>query len=394
VRILFFNQAAAALCGEMNRYVIDVAERLRIAGDKVALVHSRTHKIGYSGTRYVYDNLDKTNGPVAEAKARLEAIVADFNPDVIQIHGVSNIALDRWLPVLAPTVRFIHNHSFYCSGGNMTWQFPRRVCLRRHSHACLIHHIVSRCGPMNGIGNILAFKTVSRRLAALRSLSGIQVATEMMKKNLLTNGFSEEFVTHIPLYAPAPRFAVPKSFGNRRVVLHTGGLVPKKGVRLLATNIHHLPDDVDIVFTGGGPLESWLHRFAHFHNLTGRIRLVGELQPKELDNLHGQATILAMPSMWNEPLGLAGLYAMAHGKPIIAFQSSGIREWMCHGVNGIAVPFGDRAAFIVRLRELLADPALLESMGENGRRQWERKYRPARHVANLREYYSRLTGIT
>jgi glycosyltransferase involved in cell wall biosynthesis len=353
VRILFFNQAAAALCGEMNRYVIDVAERLRIAGDKVALVHSRTHKIGYSGTRYVYDNLDKTNGPVAEAKARLEAIVADFNPDVIQIHGVSNIALDRWLPV-----------------------------------------IVSRCGPMNGIGNILAFKTVSRRLAALRSLSGIQVATEMMKKNLLTNGFSEEFVTHIPLYAPAPRFAVPKSFGNRRVVLHTGGLVPKKGVRLLATNIHHLPDDVDIVFTGGGPLESWLHRFAHFHNLTGRIRLVGELQPKELDNLHGQATILAMPSMWNEPLGLAGLYAMAHGKPIIAFQSSGIREWMCHGVNGIAVPFGDRAAFIVRLRELLADPALLESMGENGRRQWERKYRPARHVANLREYYSRLTGIT
>lgn len=389
VRILFFNEAAAAVQGEMNQYVLDVAARLQAAGDTVALVHSRTKKVGFPGTRYVFEHLQTISRQVQDVRARLEAIVGDFNPDVIQIHGVPNTQLDPWLALLAPTVRFIHDHSFYCSGGNMTWQLPRKACTLPHTRSCFFHHVAHRCGPVNGIDNVIAYRQVSGRIAALKSLHGVQVATRMIGRNLERNGFSPEFITHLPLYAPPPKSKPPRT-GGHRIVLHSGGLSKKQGVRLLAENIGNLPSDVDLVFAGSGPLEGWLERFAHNRGLTERIRVMGDLGPAELGRLHHSATILAMPSMWNVPLGLSGLYAMAHGKPVIAFQSDGIGEWIRDGETGICVKFGDRAAFITKLRDALGDPARLAAMGEAGRKRWEAEFRPAPHVKRLREYYARI----
>ena len=34
-----------------------------------------------------------------------------------------------------------------------------------------------------------------------------------------------------------------------------------------------------------------------------------------------------MPSRWQEPFGIAGLEALCHGVPVVAWESGGVREW-------------------------------------------------------------------
>jgi hypothetical protein len=87
----------------MNYYVFDIAERLRASGDCVALVHSREPKSQFRGSGYIFDHLRTMNAPIDEVRMRLEAIVDDFKPDVIQLHGVPNLGLDGWLAERAPT---------------------------------------------------------------------------------------------------------------------------------------------------------------------------------------------------------------------------------------------------------------------------------------------------
>jgi glycosyltransferase involved in cell wall biosynthesis len=388
MRILFLNQHATPEQGEMNQYVLDVAERLQRAGHNVALVHGRQTKAHFSGTRYVFEHLRPSSARDEEVQARLNAIVDDFAPDIIQLHGVTNFKLDGWLAMRAPTVRFVHNHQFYCSGLTLTWRRPRRICKRPHSKPCLAFHYVCRCGSRNPALNLIRYRKVTSTLRALKQLQGVQVASRMMRENLLRNGLRPERVTHLPLYTAPPAEANVRVRPIRRMVLHSSGLLRRKGVWLMAKSLDTLPSDVELVFAGGGHLQKPLERYVKSHNLSDRIRITGELTPNQWSQLYSQATLVVMPSMWNEPLGLAGLHAMAHAKPVIAFHSNGIAEWMQDGTTGIAVPFADRKAFVAAVRLALEDPERLSEMAEAGRKAWEEKFQPAHHLEALQEYYS------
>lgn len=374
----------------MNWYVTDVAERLREAGDTVAMVHSRGQRAEFHGTRYVFDHIDEMQAVEEEVRVRLDAIIDDFAPDIIQLHGVWNTCLDPWCAERAPTVRFIHNHRYYCSGFNMTWTRPRKMCDRPHGRACLMHHLTHGCGSLNPVANAMRFNRVTQSLENLHKLTRLQVATRMMRENLMRNGFDPRRIELLPLYASAPTESLPAITTRRRMVLHPGGLVPNKGVWLMARGIESLPPDVELVFGGAGPLQAELEDYVKHRALSERIRVMGELEPAQWSRLFAQAEVVVMPSMWNEPLGLAGMFAMAHAKPVIAFQSFGINEWLQNGVTGYTVDFGDRRSFLGRVSQALGEPAQLAAMGAAGRKVWEQKFRPAQHVERLREFYRRV----
>ena len=51
-----------------------------------------------------------------------------------------------------------------------------------------------------------------------------------------------------------------------------------------------------------------------------------------------------IPRRTQEEAGLAGAEASAHGKPVVAFEVGGVREWLDDGVTGFAVPEKEPAA--------------------------------------------------
>ena len=390
MKILVLNRVAAPVEGGMNQYVLDVCARLRAAGVQVGLVHARLPASRFHGTGYVFDHLGRNTPGDSEVFYRFEAILEDFQPDLVQIHGVNNPALVGWTAGRLPTVQFVHNHAAYCSGVDMTWRRPRRLCRRPHGPLCVLCHAVCGCSAEDPVRSLIRYRAVGAQLASLRRVHGIQVAGASIRDNLVRNGLDPARIEVLPPYAPAPVAERRPLATGRRMVLHVGGLLQKKGVWLMLNGLDRLPGDVELVFAGGGELEGELRAAVRRRGLGGRVRVMGELDPAEWSALLHQATLVVMPSRWNEPVGLSGLQALAHGKPVVAFDSGGVSGWLGDGAHGLLVPFNDKRAFLTAVRSLLDDPARMAAMGRSGARRWGDEFRPERHIERLTAYYHRI----
>lgn len=152
----------------------------------------------------------------------------------------------------------------------------------------------------------------------------------------------------------------------------------------------HLPEDVNLVFAGGGDQQERLLQQIKAKNLQNRVQILGEVENEALSELYHQAEFVVFPSRWNEPVGLSGIQAMAHGKAVVAFDSEGVRGWLKPGVTGELVKFNDERGFIQVVGKLLTDPRRLLTMGRAAKEHWEAEFQPKRHIAHLVEYYQRI----
>lgn len=102
-------------------------------------------------------------------------------------------------------------------------------------------------------------------------------------------------------------------------------------------------------------------------NLGDRLRFLGFVDDTtKLDLLRrAWATVLASPK---EGWGISNLESAACGTPVIAGDSPGVRESVINGETGFLVPPTDASAFAAAMRGLVAEPSLVRTLGEGGRR--------------------------
>jgi glycosyltransferase involved in cell wall biosynthesis len=154
--------------------------------------------------------------------------------------------------------------------------------------------------------------------------------------------------------------------------------------------LRELPPDVQLIFAGGGGEISMLQSHVKRRGLGNRVRIVGEPTPEQWSLLYREATLVVMPVLWNEPLGLDGLSAMAHGKPVVAFETEGIRDWLSDGETGVCIEFGHRHRFRAAVCDLLNDRERLLMLGRRSRQIWEQKFQPEQHLAALVASYEKV----
>ena len=118
------------------------------------------------------------------------------------------------------------------------------------------------------------------------------------------------------------------------------------------------------------------------HGLAGRVKFLGELSPQELETWYARASVIVSPVLRREPFGLVGLEAMAHGKPMIAFEGGATNEWLVAGETGFLVAERSTAALAAALTQMLQSPTEARRMGGQARRRWE-NYRPEIYVTRL-----------
>lgn len=102
------------------------------------------------------------------------------------------------------------------------------------------------------------------------------------------------------------------------------------------------------------------------------VNLAGEQTGSRLKQAFSEADIFVMASREDphsiESFGIVYLEAAAAGLPVIACDVGGVREAVLAGETAIIVPPGDPDALTDAIQDLVDDPQLRESLGNQGRR--------------------------
>ena len=167
---------------------------------------------------------------------------------------------------------------------------------------------------------------------------------------------------------------VPPAEKAAPLVLAVGRLEPRKDPEVVIEAAARLADDVkglEVVFVGrsnherdGKPYSDWLEELASRRNAP--CRFIEEVPRDELPTWYGRSRLAVVASRFDS-FGVAGVEAMAAGRPLVCTSSTGIAELVNGSRAGLVVPPRDPDALAAALRRFLLDPVLASSAGQEAR---------------------------
>ncbi|MBR6053795.1 MAG: glycosyltransferase [Bacteroidales bacterium] len=163
-----------------------------------------------------------------------------------------------------------------------------------------------------------------------------------------------------------PMTSVPKKdvaefrakYGNRKIILSVGRLIPYKGYDNLVGAAKYLPEDHIVLIGGEGPLRKELEEKISALGLKNKVLLLGYLPKETLPLLFAASDVFVLSSvMKTEAFGIVQIEAMSAGKPVVAtkIQESGVSWVNLDGVSGLNVEPGDPKAIAGAVEVILQD---------------------------------------
>jgi glycosyltransferase involved in cell wall biosynthesis len=157
-------------------------------------------------------------------------------------------------------------------------------------------------------------------------------------------------------------------------VLYVGTLHPRKNITFLLKAFAKLRDDrrVQRQLVLVGMRESAtaeVERVIEELRLTDDVVITGYAEGWEMPLIYQMANVFVLPSQY-EGFGMTVVEAMAYGAPVIAADSSCLREVV--GDAGLLVPVNDVSALAVSLARLLEDEAMRAEFVQRGKLQSRR----------------------
>lgn len=285
--------------------------------------------------------------------------------DLVILHNIIDVKFLRYLPE-GKTFFFAHDHNIYCQRHHYYTPIGRINCRRKYNK-----YLCRLCSMgRNPVPPLAEY----RRLPAL-------VLSEFMRENLHKNGFAKVF--KLPAFintAESRRCFMPD--GTLRI-LFLGQLIRGKGADLLLKTLSRLTIPFYCTVAGDGNDRKMLESMVKKFQLTEKIRFTGFVS--EPETLWKNCDVFVFPIRWQEPFGLVGLEAMAHGVPVLAFDLGGVREWLEDGRSGAAIAPKDFNAAADTLTFWAKDPEIMNRMGKYARKAAEEKFSPGNFIAQFRK---------
>jgi glycosyltransferase involved in cell wall biosynthesis len=266
----------------------------------------------------------------AEAIRRLQVMVAETRPDIIQTHGVKSHFFLRYSNLFR-TFRWLAFHHGYTTPDLKMRMYNQlnRWSLRRAMH------VVTVCEP---------FRTQLLR-------QGIPEDRITIRHNAVVTVSSvpEDTVVSIKM-----RHTIPAS---ARILLTVSRLSQEKGHLDLLQALLLLPQSVPqwhLVIVGEGPERAAIGRMLSLHpQLRRSVTLVGHQH--DTRPFFQMADVFLLPSH-SEGSPNALLEAMATGIPAVACAVGGVPEIATNGQDALLVPARDPRALAQAISSTLVDP--------------------------------------
>jgi glycosyltransferase involved in cell wall biosynthesis len=387
LNLLYIHERYGALAGaEANVFI--TATELSARGHKVGILHGPSTGKNEAGWNKVFEFREPL-----DARSVTKHVGA-FQPDAFFIHKSSELpVLEAVAKSGVPVARMVHDHDIYCMRSYKYGVFSRKICTRAASAFC-----VFGCGAFvaRNHGGALPVKFVSysdklREIEINRGFDRMCVVTTFMRDELLKNGFSGD---RIEIHPPVPRpgdATIRSSFSDRNLIIYAGQIIRGKGVDVLIESLARVKEPFECIILGDGSHKPFCEKLTRKLGLQDRIKFLGFVPQDELKRYYRECSVVAISSVWPEPIATIGLEVMRYALPVVAFDAGGIKDWLKNGHNGYLVPWMDRNAFAAAIDDLLRDKQKARRMGENGLALVSEQYDFDRYVAGLEAMFQQLS---
>jgi glycosyltransferase involved in cell wall biosynthesis len=392
MRILHVN--VKSFGGGVEQYLDQLFVELNKAGHKNALLFgekedciNRSAKVEY----YNIDNITHLNCKKSNSKLEgVQQIINSLKPNIVYIHQVLNPNLIDFLTKKLPSIRFMHGFKMVCPDGLKTHKSINQICDYPLDYGCQKRAYFYNCMPRNPIKGIKLIYNSKKICNIHKKRSFMIVASNYMKNVLIRNGFKKRRIKVIPYFTYLPADNTDSYSNKTKKILALGRVVKAKGFYELIDAFSFLDDNVSLDIVGDGDEVINLKRYAQQRGLNSRIYFHGWLKHENLKDLYFESAVVVVPSIWPEPFGIVGIEAMAHNRPVVAFDSGGISDWLIDGNTGFLVRTGNNKELAEKINIILNNHDLRESMGRNGRKRVINRFMPERHIKPLIETFEKV----
>lgn len=327
---------------------------------------------GIPGVRYARE--------IAATARRIDALVAEFSPDILHPHS----------PVLdaLPALRVGRSR-----------RIPVVYEVRASWEDAAVDHGTTREGSLR--------YRASRALEtwALRRADHVTTICEGLRGDIVARGIAPERVTVIPNAvdtraftfgaAPDPELRAKLGLEGKRVIGFAGSFYGYEGLDLLLEALAILAPkrpELRALLVGGGPQDGALRSQASATGLGARVIFTGRVPHREVQRYYELIDVLAYPrrSMRLTELvtPLKPLEAMAQGRMFVASDVGGHRELVRHGVTGFLCKSGDAGALAQQIDAVLDDEASWPRIAAQARQFVETERTWAKSVRRYQDVYA------
>ncbi|MCX7894990.1 MAG: glycosyltransferase family 4 protein [Thermoanaerobaculum sp.] len=214
------------------------------------------------------------------------------------------------------------------------------------------------------------------------ALRRVQFGSAYLRDYLLSSGKRVEQGEVLHWGIDLKRFPFRQPPRPLRRFLYAGQLVPHKGVHTLleafAQLVRWLPErEIYLTVAGGSVQEDYvarLHQLAEEEGIAGKVRFTGHIPREKLPALYCDHDVLVAPFVWDEPLSLVILEAMASGLAVVGTATGGSGEILKDQENGLVFAKGDPQDCAAKLALLVTNAQLAERLRHAGRKTVEERF--------------------
>lgn len=320
-------------------HIATIADRRfdsEVNGAKVHYLPSRNFYWFYKGGSRIlkpfWHALDVYN-PFAEGDFR--RLLGEICPDVVHTNNLSGFSVSPWKACQStgtPIVHTLRDYYLLCSKSSMF----------RNGQNCLV-----RCASCRSLSKPRVQMT---RLVDCVVGNSQRILDIHIKYGVFANTPIKQVVYNA--YPPPTASFLPKDDMSPLTIGYLGQVAPHKGVRELVQAVASIPQGTLLIGGEGSP--EFIDQLAQAAP-PGRITMLGRTKQ---DDFFPRIDVLAVPSLWEEPMPRVALEALSWGIPVISSDQGGTSEILEEGVTGWVLECHDISERIAQCLQTLTRPGL------------------------------------
>jgi glycogen(starch) synthase len=181
------------------------------------------------------------------------------------------------------------------------------------------------------------------------------------------------------------------------ILLYLGRLVKEKGIDVAISAFPRILarfPQTRMVIAGDGPERPSLEQQARSLGIRDSVDFLGWVSPDEVSDLINTASVVVIPSRWEEPFGFVALEAGLMARPVVATRVGGLQEIIVHSKTGLLVANEDKQELSEAIMVLLGNLSMAEQIGQTARCHVIEKFSLQQCVNAYDSLYQKLGNVT